>query len=988
MSGSAGSVSGRGAEPHPGEALEDLLGELSLLEDPAQAAAFLDQHPELRRVEAVEALAQRVVKLARSDLRRAEALSRAGRRLAEALGDDRSLALSLKARGHLSYLGGRYAEALELYRDCQRRFIAAGREVDAAMNLGSSCLWTLALLGRYDEAAADARRARAILESHGDALRLARLDSTEGNILLRQDRHREAIALFERALAEFRCRGEAQDVVVALHNIAVSSIAIHDFARALASYRELSEHCARHDMPLAAARADYNIAYLYYFRGEYTRAIEVYQVTRRKCEALGDPYHRALCDLDQAEIYLELNLGEEGARLARRALDAFEQSGNRYESAKATAFLAIATAQRGELEAALALLADARRRFEAEHNEAWAVMTDFYRALLLLRLERAGEARALGERGRALFLTAAWPGRVAQCELLLARVDLVEGDLQGAGRRCAAALERLEPLELPALDFQALYLRGRLLEAGGDRVAALAAYRRASHKLEDMRGQLGSEDLKVSFLGDKLGLYESLVAIVLGGEPSEKGRREAFAWVEQAKSRTLADMIAFRAAFLPSSGGDTSELMARLRAQREELSAEYHELDELRGLRSSPGQPREADSGSGGAASERRQRLDALGRRCRTGEARLLEILKELRSRDPELAGLQSAATVDLASIERHLPPDSRLVEYYEARGSLWAFVVGGRELVVRRLAPAADLRETLRAFVMQLAKFELPEDVRAPFLPSVRRSTLARLQDLYTALVEPLADCLDARHLIVVPHGLLHRVPFHALHDGDRFLVDRFSFSYAPSASVYAFCSAKKTSGHEPPLVLGVPDAQASEIAAEVEGVAELLPGARVFVGPEATLGRLREMGPGCRLLHLATHGFFRRDNPMFSAIQLADSRLTLFDLYELRLGAELVVLSGCGTGLHVIENGDELIGLTRGFLYAGAASVLVSLWDVHDASTATFMKSLYRHLAAGVGPAKAAARAMVDLRAQYPDPYYWAPFVLVGRPLAGATG
>ncbi len=118
-----------------------------------------------------------------------------------------------------------------------------------------------------------------------------------------------------------------------------------------------------------------------------------------------------------------------------------------------------------------------------------------------------------------------------------------------------------------------------------------------------------------------------------------------------------------------------------------------------------------------------------------------------------------------------------------------------------------------------------------------------------------------------------------------------------------------------------------------------------------------------------------------MFSAIQLADARLSLFDLYELELEAELAVLSGCGTGLSAVQGADELVGLTRGLLYAGARAVLATLWDVNDESTTHFMRDLYAHLTAGVGPAEALRRSAARLRASFPHPYYWAPFVLVGK-------
>jgi CHAT domain-containing protein len=133
-------------------------------------------------------------------------------------------------------------------------------------------------------------------------------------------------------------------------------------------------------------------------------------------------------------------------------------------------------------------------------------------------------------------------------------------------------------------------------------------------------------------------------------------------------------------------------------------------------------------------------------------------------------------------------------------------------------------------------------------------------------------------------------------------------------------------------------------------------------------------------RVLHIATHGFFRRDNPLFSAIRLGDGFLSLFDLYRLDLKADLVTLSGCSTGLSAVVGGDELLGLTRGLLHAGARAVLLSLWDVQDESTAEYMTTFYGNLAADKTAAEASREAVRKLRNKYEHPYFWAPFHLVG--------
>jgi CHAT domain-containing protein len=230
------------------------------------------------------------------------------------------------------------------------------------------------------------------------------------------------------------------------------------------------------------------------------------------------------------------------------------------------------------------------------------------------------------------------------------------------------------------------------------------------------------------------------------------------------------------------------------------------------------------------------------------------------------------------------------------------------------------------------------------------------------------------------VPHDALHFVPFHALLDGNRHLIDDFTMSYAPSSSVYRLCRAKPPSSTQGAVIMGVPDAGTPFILDEVRAVAEALPAAQVFVGPEATARELQQRGETSRFVHVATHGFFRRDNPMFSSIKLGDGPLSVYDLYQFRLSAELVALSGCGTGLSVVVGGDEQLGLVRGLLYAGAHAVLLTLWDAFDGSTAEFMTVFYQRVNEGRTKAQAAQDAMRELRKSRPHPFYWAPFVLIG--------
>ncbi|MCS6817129.1 MAG: CHAT domain-containing protein, partial [Blastocatellia bacterium] len=265
----------------------------------------------------------------------------------------------------------------------------------------------------------------------------------------------------------------------------------------------------------------------------------------------------------------------------------------------------------------------------------------------------------------------------------------------------------------------------------------------------------------------------------------------------------------------------------------------------------------------------------------------------------------------------------------------------------------------------------------------TLKRLVDEQLQALYRLLIEPLPLRFSGQPLVVVPHGVLHAVPFAALFDGERYLLDRAEVSFTPSAAVYALCRKRKRLEAAPLVAFGVSLEHIPQTLEEVEQIGRIFQNAHIFMGERATLENFFTAAPQAGVLHIATHGAFRPDNPMFSGLRLADGWLAARDLYSLRLKAELVVLSACETGLGKQVRGEGLVGLTRAFLYAGARAVLVSLWKVADVSTAELMVRLYRHLKAGQSKAEALRRARLELLQEegFVHPFYWAPFILVGR-------
>ena len=955
---------------------------VAALTSAAERRDFFRRFPELARGSLVDALCAEATALLGVDLDHAKRLAETASWLAEALDDAPSRARSDRAAANVLHLSGDSEQAQAIYGMALVRFLELGEDGEAAITR-SSALLNLGFLGDYATAYEWYVAAREVFERLGDRRRLAVLEHNFGLILGRQDRWDKALESYQVALEEFDKLGQAQDVAFCLCNVAVCHINLHRFDDALAVHKRNRAYCQRHGLTRILLQVDYNIAYLYFLRGEYMRAIQLYRTVRRDCDAAGDDYHMALCDLDQAEMFLDLNLVKDAARLARRAQTALERLRMPYESAKALAHRAIAESRRGRSAEALRLLLDARVIFSGEKNLLWPPLIDFYRAVILLQEHRPKDVEILTRDALKIFADSGVAPKAALCEVLLAELMLERDRPEEARQACRAALDRLAGLELPALEYRVHLVLGRAEEAIGDGVAALAAYRRSHRWLESLWSRLQEEGLKIAFLKDKLVVYEDLVWLTLRGSASaatETDRRAAFGYIESAKSRALADLLAFRAhALKPRSAGvegrgpkrteTGAQLAESVSSLREELSSLYRQVD------------RETMRGGERALASSRKLQPIIRRR----EDQLLRALRDLRTTDHELASLQTGAVVDLETVRSSLPPEAVLVEYFIARGTILACVVDRHRLEIVTLAAAARARELHRFLQFQLSRL-VPGVPHSASRELIENVTLAHLKELYDQLIRPIRDHLDRPELILVPHGFLHYVPFHALHDGDAYLIDEFTISYAPSAGVFHLCAAKEAAAGGGALVLGVADERAPRILDEARAVAESLPGATLLTGEQASEEALKRHGAESRFLHVATHGLFRRDNPMFSAIQLGTSRLSLFDLYDLRLAADMVVLSGCGTGLNAVMGSDELVGLTRGWLYAGARSVVVSLWDVHDASTAAFMRRFYGCLGDGRQRAQALRRTMRDVREEYPHPYHWAPFVLVGKP-ADAT-
>ena len=944
--------------------IEELISRLSRAENLTERRKLLARQKQIVRSEVVKQLFDLVLEKIRTDAKEALRLAEAALLIAQKLRRKEDLALALRAKANALYACGDNRAAVEHHQSAFEMYESLGDVKEAGRTLLSS-IQPLILLGEYDRAFQASERAREIFTQLGETRRIASLENNVGNIFHRQDRFEEAMVHYERAYQTLSAFEDWERVAVTLHNMAMCLISLNDFPRSLDCYKKARELCVRYDLPRLRDQADYNIAYLYYFRGEYSRAIEMLFATRRACEASGDAYHRALCHLDLSEIYLELNLSEDAREMAHEGFQQFQKLGMGYETAKTLANEAMAYGQQGKTVQAIERFTKAREMFAAEKNLVWPWLLDLYQALLLFHEGRHFEARRLGSGAAKFFDGAALPGKAALAHLLLASIALKVEDLAAADSETELALARIKGIQTPVLAYQALFLRGQIAQARGDNSAALAAYHEARKSLEALRTRLHAEELKIAFVKNRLQVYEALVDLCLADANRADSAAEAFSCIESAKSRSMAEMIFQSGQSLPLGDTGQSELVRRIRDLREELNWYYHriEIEQLR--------PEESSV----------KRLQQLQEKAVSQENELLRTLRELPAHERENATLEAPADFSLAKIQSALPEDAALVEYYSSGDRLIAVVVTKNSIDITPVTLFSRVMNFLQLLRFQLSKFRMGVSYTDRFEQPLLQATQSHLDSLYNELISPLGARLDKKHLIFVPHGPLHFLPFHALRKDGAYLCDSHTVSFAPSATVFAYCQEKTPAPTSGSLVMGIPDQRAPQIAAEVRSVAELLPGAQLFVGAEASVDVLKTKGAQATLLHIATHGTYRQDNPMFSAIRLGDGYLNLYDLYQMRLSARHVTLSGCATGMNFVAAGDELLGLQRGLFCAGASSLLLSLWDVHDSSTAQLMQSLYEHFLATNDMAVALQLAMQSLRQQHPHPYYWAPFVLVGR-------
>ena len=862
-------------------------------------------------------------------------------------------ALADWAEGIAHLIQGRLEAACQALDRAAAGFQGLGQALHAAETQVPKIMG-LTLLGRHDEAARCGEAAEREFVAHGHTLAAAKVSLNLGSLQLRRDANVEAERHYRAAAVRFARVGDHEYSVMADIGLADALSAqgrLDDAGRMLARARM---RATTHGLPVLHAMADESSALLALVCGRYRDALAGFERCRGAYEQLQMPQHLAVAEKQLADAYLELRLLPEALALYERAVLRFADGEMPTEQAWALAQQGHALALSGRATQAEAALQRAGRLFDAQAVPSGLASVALARAELALSgpVPDAAAALALADAAMADFDAAGLlEGQVRACALR-GRALLAAGRLTEARGAFGLVQSQAQALQLLSLQATAYTGQGQVAEAEGRLGDARHAYEQAQALTEAQRRALPGDDFRSAFLADHLRPYQGLLRLALldddqadPGAPARVLQR-----LDGFRARALADRLQQAAA----SGAD-----AATDALRTQLNWLYRR--------------------------EQRQRVDgesspALAERIRDAERELLE-----RSRRQRLTAAGPAETADApfdpAELQALLADGDAVVAYGVSDDELFACVttrLGVR--LQRRVASWTAVQQALRSLRFQLDTLRVGAGPVAAHLPLLTQRALARLQQVHALVWAPLQPLLqDKTRVLVVPQGPLAAVPFAALHDGTEPVVARHELALAPSVQV-ALRGLRRLA--RPALevrAFGTADLL-PHVQTEALRVAERFAGGQAFVGPAATLAALAREAPRADLLHLACHAQFRGDNPMFSALHLADGALTAEAVERLPLAPCTVVLSACDTALSGPDAGDDRVGLVRAFLVAGAARVLASLWPVDDALTEVFMQRLHAALAAGQAPATALRSAQLALMREQPHPCHWAAFTLHG--------
>ncbi|MGB7876578.1 MAG: CHAT domain-containing protein, partial [Anaerolineales bacterium] len=662
-----------------------------------------------------------------------------------------------------------------------------------------------------------------------------------------------------------------------------------------------------------------------------------------------------------AECYLNLNRYAKARDLARQALEGYRNFNDSYKIARVLLHLATAEVELGNFNAARSALDEAASIFTSLGSRTWGMIARLRHAQIAFRQDELDLAWQEAHTAAEYFEAQGQDVNYAFACILIGQVAFSRGDFASANLYGRRVLRIAQQYNVPSLRYTGHLLLGRVAVARSLFSRAIRRFHAATATIDRIQRGL-TITLRPGFMENKGEAWRELISLHLQLNQLEC----AFDAIEQAKSQVMVNYLANREQFRWSY--EESESRALI-DELERLRAEHQVFYQL-----AFNPPRDQNMVDEAPSKEV---LDEVSNR----ERRMRAITEKLYLLSHSDNATRSSFNTLLPDIQASIDERTLLVEFYDDGQQFWAFVLDGQSC---KIHPLTVNVETLKLLLNQLES-NIAAGLRIETnSPAASRLTLLAqrlLQRLYALLLTPLELQKHARkRLILVPYGALHYLPFHLLHDGDSYLIENYEVVTLPVASLVTRASPRRPSGA---LILSHSwNGRLPHTLQEAETVQQLFGG--TLYAEEAATRSVLQAKP-TQILHIATHGQYRLDQPDLSFLELADGQLYADDLLQQDLSYELVTLSACETGQANVAADEELIGLGRSLLYAGAGALILSLWQVPDSDiTQTFMERLYDALSNGNSKAAALKESQLSILQQYSQihPAFWGAFQLIGDP------
>jgi CHAT domain-containing protein/tetratricopeptide (TPR) repeat protein len=873
--------------------------------------------------------------------------------------DSNQIALGTMAKGDAFQFLGQLQEAWNMLEQAGNMFENAGNEVGWARTRIGRIILSLDL-NRVLEAFADAERAREIFTRYHDEDKLLRLGFQTANALNHLGNQQQALELFKLALAQANALGEqGQKYLGALYlDIGVTFTALGEFHEALIYYERAQEVAVAGQETLVIAHIECCIADILYLQGYYKRALTLLNSALEKVKN-ESPVDAAMIQYHMVECYLSLNRNLEAREVALVIIQAFQNFKADFQLAQTLLLLAIVEGAAGNFLQAESALQEAESIFSAIGAKGWEAIIRLWRGRMELRQHNALTAYQEAVMAASAFEADGQQMKTAEANLLQGQALLALGNLQASSGRGESALSVAQQYRVPTLRYKAHLLLGQIAEAQNKYRRAVQQYQAAMATINRVQRGL-TITLRPDFLEDKSEASRHLITLYLQTGQTVK----AFEALENAKTQNWLAYLNHQGRLHWSKEDAVSRaLIEELESLRTEHQWFYQLANHLPGNHEEYPKVISAEQ----AVVEMKKR-----------ERRMRAITEQLYLRNE--SDWRAAETLSPSSngIQDALDDDSILIEFYNNGDAVWAFTLNQGTIQAHRLPVTVKaLSQLVEQWQINIAGTLHMEPHAAG---TQRLMMLGRriLQRLHASLILPLGLKGDNQRLIFVPYGILHFLPFHLLYDGNQYMIEKYEILILPAAGL-----ATRPAPKHAPGVLALAHSWNGKLphtAVEAQMVQKLF-GGSIRTEEQANRAVLGESP--VQILHIAAHGHHRLDQPDLSFLQLADGQLYADDVMQQDLSYELVTLSACETGRARVATSDDLIGIGRSFLFAGAGALVLSLWQVEDQFTLRFMERMYAALCAGASKPAALRRAQLSLLAENQSlhPAFWGSFQVVGN-------